>query len=379
MTEPASLPILTSKQRVAVLPELLEPIEYRKSGLSLNHIIGCPLDCAYCVRHLFNNFEMKVPSALMSDEAAVQMLLDHKYFRPHVTPLQIFNRATDPFLPRVKPHTLRVLEELDKRKLKNHVLVITRWHVSAEDCAVLNSFKNIKLTILVTYSGIDDPAVEPVSSSIAADSLRTLFANENRYRTILYWRPIVPGLNDSEEHLLQARQLADYADATVFTGLFFRDEIAAYYKANGIAVPYAKSARRKIFPEKLEKRVLEAFANSTISLFRKTSCAVAYVHKLADYNGHYGIREICDICPAVQIKRCAESWAPPDPAMLLELTTQLGAKAEPQITDSAIIVDGLDESKRYFIQHNIGYQVHDIEKPHLLKQHGRADIGWEIV
>jgi hypothetical protein len=35
------------------------------------------------------------------------------------------------------------------------------------------------------------------------------------------------GLNDSDEHLDWAHKLAKYADATVFTGLFYRDEIAA--------------------------------------------------------------------------------------------------------------------------------------------------------
>ncbi len=62
-------------------PELADVIEYRKSGLSLNHVIGCPLDCGYCVRHLFANFEMKTPRALMSDEQAVALLTWHKYFR----------------------------------------------------------------------------------------------------------------------------------------------------------------------------------------------------------------------------------------------------------------------------------------------------------
>ena len=33
---------------VARLPaRLREVVEYRKSGLSLNHVAGCPLDCAY--------------------------------------------------------------------------------------------------------------------------------------------------------------------------------------------------------------------------------------------------------------------------------------------------------------------------------------------
>jgi transcriptional regulator with XRE-family HTH domain len=44
----------------------------------------------------------------------------------HLTPVQRLNRATDPFLPAVRPHTLAVLADLDGRGLRNHVLVITR-------------------------------------------------------------------------------------------------------------------------------------------------------------------------------------------------------------------------------------------------------------
>ena len=113
----------------------------------------------------------------------------------------------------------------------------------------------------------------------------------------------MPGLNDTDGHLEQAHALPRLADATVFTGLFYRDQIAAYYRASGLPEPYQATARRKIVPETLEQRVLAAFAGSA-ALFRKTSCAVSYVHGLPDYNGHYGIREFCDICPAAQAARC---------------------------------------------------------------------------
>jgi uncharacterized Fe-S cluster-containing radical SAM superfamily protein len=58
-------------------------VHYRKSGLSLNHIVGCPLDCGYCVRHLFQNFEMKRPHLVMDDRAAVDALIGHWAFRKH--------------------------------------------------------------------------------------------------------------------------------------------------------------------------------------------------------------------------------------------------------------------------------------------------------
>jgi hypothetical protein len=46
-----SVPLL-SREQIDQLPgRAREVVEYRKSGLSLNHIQGCPLDCAYCIRH----------------------------------------------------------------------------------------------------------------------------------------------------------------------------------------------------------------------------------------------------------------------------------------------------------------------------------------
>ncbi|MFF4482913.1 radical SAM protein [Streptomyces sp. NPDC001520] len=385
MSEPyrqRPLPILATEVIGGLKPALADVIEYRKSGLSLNWIIGCPLDCGYCIRHTFDNFEMKIPRRLMSDEAAVTALVQHPYFRPHTTPLQLLNRATDPMLPAVKPHLFTVLRHLDSRGLTNHVLVITRWRVSPADCAVLNSFKNLRLTVLVTHSGIVHEAIEPVDSQIAAESLRTLYEHAERYRTILYWRPIVPGLNDSDAHLERARELSRYAHATVFTGLFFRQEIAAYYQAHGLPVPYEDTARRKILPEVAERRVLDAFRSlEDVSapwgaLFRKTSCGVAYAHGEADYNGHYGIWELCDICPQKQVALCDSAWRKPDFTDVTESARTLGATGPVEITDRAIIVEGLDEPPRYYLQHGYGYQCHDREKPHHYRQHGRAPIGW---
>ncbi|WP_406354244.1 radical SAM protein [Streptomyces sp. NBC_00658] len=377
-----SLPLLTTEQIQAIKPELAAVIEYRKSGLSVNHVVGCPLDCGYCVRHLFGNFEMKAPRALMTDEEAVAQLTGHRYFRPHRTPLQVFNRATDPMLPVVKPHTFNVLRLLDEQGLTNHVLVITRWRVEPEDCEVLNSFRNIRLTVLVTHSGIDDQRIEPVDSAIAAASLRSLYTYADRYRTVLYWRPVVPGLNDTDAHLLRARELAEHAHATVFTGLFFRSEIAAYYESHGLPLPYQDTARRKIMPEESEQRILSRFHNPTDTeapygpLFRKTSCGVAYAHGEADYNGHYGVRELCDICPSAQLGLCADAWEAPDLAEVTAEARQLGATGAVEVDERAIIVEGLDEQPRYYLQHGYGYQCHDRAKPHHHRRHGRADIGW---
>ncbi|MEU1484510.1 radical SAM protein [Streptomyces sp. NPDC005752] len=374
-----ALPILTADKISGLKPELADVIEYRKSGLSLNWIIGCPLECGYCIRHTFANFEMKVPKRLMTDEEAVRRLVGHTYFRPHKTPIQLLNRATDPMLPVVKPHVFNVLRQLDDLGMTNHVLVITRWRVTPEDCAVLNSFTHLRLTVLVTHSNIQDPKVEPVDSKIAAESLRTLYEHAERYRTVLYWRPIVPGLNDSDADLARARELSKHAHATVFTGLFFRDEIASYYEAHGLTIPYEETARRKIMPEVAERRILDAFERegSWGALFRKTSCGVAYAHGEPDYNGHYGVRELCEICPSEQVAMCHAAWVKPDLVNVTREARGLGATGSVEVNDRAIVVEGLDEPPRYYLQHGFGYQCHDRAKPHHYRQHGRAPIGWE--
>jgi len=373
---------LLSTKRLDDLPERArEVVEYRKSGLSLNHVQGCPLDCAYCIRHTYGLWDQRQPRALVTDAEAVKVLVNHRYFRPHLTPIQLFNRSTDPFLSTVRPHTFTVLEELDARMLSNHVLVITRCQLRPDDADRLNQLTNVKVTLLFTYSGIDSRRIEPYPSSVASRSLVLMSSTSpRRYRTILYWRPLVPGLNDTAEHLDRAYGLSQYADATVFTGLFYREEIAEYYRANGLPEPYDSTARRKIVPELLERRVLTAFADST-SLFRKTSCAVSYAHGLPDYNGHYGIGDLCDICPLSQLDLCKSAHRVPTKEQVddaAHVLPEADSMVVVDITPRALVVSGLaDEQPRYYLQHVLGFQVHDARWPHHDGRHGRADIGWK--
>jgi DNA repair photolyase len=362
---PADLPV-----------SLKQVVDYRKSGLSLNHVIGCPLDCGYCVRHLFANYDMKRPHLVMEDAEAVEQLVRHWAFRTGVTPIQLFNRATDPFLPGVKDHLFSTLAELDRHELTNQVLIITRWRVEPADVERLETLRNVRPTILITWSGIDDARIEPVDSAIAERSLHVLGNGAKRTKKILYWRPLIAGINDTEAHVARARTLSDFADATVFTGLFYRQEIRDHFRSLGLPDLYEEIARRKILPHDVEQRVLEAFKDRP--LFRKTSCGVAFAHGVADYNGHYGIREICDICPAGQSNICAAAHHQPNMERVLDLARLAGlVNTDISIDEEKIEVSGSTEQQRYFIQHLLNYQVHDQAHPHRRRRHGRAEVGWQ--
>lgn len=371
-----ALPRLPDDILASMNEDLLNPVDYRKTGLSLNHVIGCPLDCSYCVRHLFNNFDMKRPHLIMPDDQAVACLLGHRHFRSHVTPLQLFNRATDPFLPGVKPHTFSVLSKLDEMGLTNHMALITRYRITESDCAFLNSIKHLRITLFITYSGIDDPELEPINSEIAANSLRTAFNGAERYKVVLYWRPIIQGVNDSDEKIDAASELSYSAHATAYTGLFFRPEMEAHYDAAGLRKPYEGTARRKILTRKMEKRIVQRFRGA--GLFSKSSCASSYAHGVADYNGHFGVPGLCNSCPDKQRERCAATHHQPDEQDVRSLAATASIiPSRVEISATAITTYGLNEQDRYFLQHGLNYQVHDAKHPHNPGRHGRADIGWE--
>jgi len=136
---PRVLPLMPAEMQAALDPYMAMIVGYRKSGLSLNAIIGCPLDCGYCVRHFWGSFDIKTPHLLCPTSQATDMLVNHHAVQPNVTPIQLLNKATDPFLPGVRPHLFQVLHTLDQRGYTNHVLVITRFKVTEADMADLES------------------------------------------------------------------------------------------------------------------------------------------------------------------------------------------------------------------------------------------------
>jgi DNA repair photolyase len=369
---------MAQSEIATINPQLQQIVDYRKSGLSLNHIIGCPLDCTYCVRHFWGNFEMKTPQMIVSDEEAVRVLTEHQYFVPHRTPLQIFNRATDPFLPAVKPHTFRVLQLLDEMGLTNLMLVITRYKVTAEDIDALEALRHLRLTLLFTYSGLDDRRIEPLPNAVTLGSINIAAKHKKRVRTVLYWRPIVPGWNDDEETIRHVLGAAQKTDAIAYTGLFYRPQQQEYFNEIGIDLPYEITHRRKILTAEMEAKILRLYRESEIKtpIFRKTSCAVSYAHGLPDYNGHYGVPDICDICPARQVERCAIDHRQPADSEFAELLDLHRYTTDFSIEDGHVWTHGLGEERRYHLQHTLGFQVWDRDWPHLPGRHGRAPIGY---
>lgn len=370
-----ALRLLAPEETEKMNPYMSEYLSYRKSGLSLNHIIGCPINCGYCVRHFWGNFDDKTPNMLCRDDEALDALTSNPYFIPDKTPIQMFNKATDPFLPAVKPHTFEVLRDLDTRGYRNFVLLITRFRVTVEDMEFLESLRNIRLSLFFTYSGITDRRIEPISASgITLKSIRTAATHHDRVKVILYWRPIVAGWNDDEETMQGVLEASTGCNAIVYSGYYHRPENAEYLSSIGVPIPYQDTHRRKLLPQDLDDRIVEAHRRSSVQtpLFRKTSCGVAYAFKEPDYNGHWGVREICETCPVSQQKICAEGYKAPTDHEFEALMKQYGYESPFLIQDGHVWTSGLGEQRRYHLQHTLGYQIWDIESPHFKNNHGRS-------
>lgn len=380
MTE---LHLLNDEEKRLVPDYMLQFIDYRKSGLSLNHVIGCPLNCGYCVRHFWGNWDMKTPQLVCTDAEAIAALLSHKFFIPHVTPIQLFNKATDPFLPNVKPHTLYVLKELDRRGLTNIVLVITRANVTEDDVAALEDLKHLRFSLFFTYSGIRDLRIEPVAASgMTVRSIQTASGfRRNATKLILYWRPIVPGWNDDDDTINHVLEVGSLVDAIVFTGYYHRQENHDYLRSIGVEVPYSNQEfqRRKILPGSLDSKVVSAHRKSGVRtpLFRKTSCGASYVQGLPDYNGHWGVPELCDICPSNQRSICSKAHKPPSTSEFVMALEKLECDTTLLFDNGHVWTEGLGEERRYFLQHFFAYQVWDVDWPHFKHRHGRGSIGYD--
>jgi hypothetical protein len=175
-----------------------------------------------------------------------------------------------------------------------------------------------------------DAAGQRWTLTITTRSIATACAG-NRTKVILYWRPIVPGWNDDPATMAAVLATGRAADAIVFTGYYHKEQNASYLRSLVVELPYGQDYnRRKVLPGQLEARVIAGWRDSGIStpLFRKTSCGVSAAHQVADYNGHWGVRELCDICPAAQIGRCVARHRQSAPGELDPVLAGLGYSTE---------------------------------------------------
>ncbi|BCJ55898.1 hypothetical protein Asp14428_73730 [Actinoplanes sp. NBRC 14428] len=88
--------------------------------------------------------------------------------------------------------------------------------------------------------------------------------------------------------------------------------------------------------------------------------------------------ELCDICPLEQQQRCADALKQPTDADMRRVLDHFGFDTPWEVDDGHVWTTGLGEQRRYAIQHDLGYQIWDIDTPHVLGAHGRSLTGHDL-
>ncbi len=362
MENQVELSILTEEEKKQMDDYANIIVDYRRTGISLNHIIGCPINCAYCVRHFWGNFDMKTPKMLCSDQEAVRALLDNKLFVKNNIPIQFLHKATDPFLPGVKDHTFCVLRLLDDLKLQNVVMLITRYKLTEEDIYFLEHLNHIKVCLFYTYSGIKNEKIEPLSSKGYAVDFANMIkrSKRNRLKIIQYWRPVVNGWNDDNETINQVLEVSEAFDAIVIKGLRHKEQNDIYFKENGITINHKYGQYQKILTNESVKRILDIHERNNVKtpVFFKTSCAISYCMGLGDYNLNIKVGKSCANCSRDQKILC-EGRLPE--GNVQELEKILNKKVLTSHNKCAIENGTKEETlfARHFLQREVTMEVQD--------------------
>lgn len=331
-------------------------INYRHTGLSLNHILGCPLNCAYCVRHFWNNFNCKTPFLINDDNVVIETLLKHRWFEKDAIPIELLHQGTDPFLPNVKEHMFNILSKIDELGYSNIITLITRYKITEEDILRLERYKNIRIVIFFTYSGMNNTLIEPI---ISTKFYNETFHNMKKYRKnikfVLYWRPIVKGWNDDDGSINRVLDIIDIFDAAVIKGLRLKKENYDYMKQQGIPLEYEYGEFKKIFPDEIENKIREMakIKNIKVPILNKTSCGIANALKIGDYNKQYNIIN-CSYCTSTQQKLCESVITPTTEEQINNLFFKLGKRYNYKIYNNQVEFFNMSKEDKFFSQHYLG-------------------------
>ena len=322
----------------------LEPIVLSKNFLCINAVAGCRNDCVYCYKHGWDIENKFRPTLLFEVPEILKNIETHRYFHPNI-PLAVHNSATDPFQEGVTDITFEILDGLEDQGITNIVALITKEYVSEEIIKKLESYKNIRPIIFVTYSFLPKE-FENVIVERRIESMKNL--SKSKLKRILYYRPIISGVNDSEKIAKDIVTLGEkYFDCIVRSPLKVDVNIIEYMAKKNIYIDShydiglnIHDSLKQMLPESRE-RVDKILAQSKVPYFKKTSCGISYLFGQADYNTQWIRKDIyCSRnCPKKQQQRCLkQSTQKPTDKIVEELLRHLELDCRYMIYDDRVLI-----------------------------------------
>src|SRR3989344_4098262 len=195
-------------------------------------------------------------------------------------------------------HTLGILRELELDRHIGPVIVITKGDFARfpkEDFS-------LDLHFAFSTFGIDHDLDGCSTKSFLANLRKA--QRFPQYKYSIEFRPIVCGINDGVETIdFVMKAAADHGLAVGYSGLQGKPAIVKQWQEQGLdfqPYPGYRFGHKKIIADYIEERLQDRAVARQVSVFRKTSCLMSFVHNLErDYNAHYfRPNEVgCDNCP----------------------------------------------------------------------------------
>lgn len=327
-------------------------IEYLKSSLSLNTVIGCPLGCAYCSVAEFSEEKMQT---VHSPQELVDRLKNHPLFILDKTPLTINNRS-DPLWGPVKSDTFEVMRLLDKNGITNPKVIISKCYLSPEDLGFLEDISGQNY-VIVTHSGLPT-RFERYSNQNQLRSLETL-QKRRRVKSLHYWRPLIKGVNDDPSILMNILlSVQGGCDGSILFGLRLNEGIRERIIPLGADLSgWDGDTKHKYLPPEIVERILEIRDREfpEYPLFRHTSCGLSASIGKPDYNFHFLSKRCLPNCPSSEYCKVG---LPPLVDTVEAILGRLGISSPWEYGDSKLFIRGeVGEEQRSCLSHSLNYPV----------------------
>jgi hypothetical protein len=299
--------------------------------LVLNPFRGCNFGCVYCFRAPevalgLTSFLDGSPTQVHDEVDLVHRLTAHRHFLPGRTIVSLHSATSEPFLRVTRSSTHRMLRELGVAAPDNPVMIITKMPLTEADLEVFASVPQ-RILLLLTYNSA--PTSMETFSGLAhieegrwktTDLLE--HASQN-VRAAHYYRPVVPGWNDSDEQIDRALRFGGRLGVSVIGGLKDVPNLHSYVTIRGLDSQSLAQLPEsgKLLPEDLLERIVRRHHEAGLSsiLVTDQSCALTIMlgEPARPVSNIEALRRMDQVtarkpkcfgrCPAPQVRACDRS------------------------------------------------------------------------
>lgn len=222
----------------------------RPCGLTIHPGIGCDMGCTYCyIEDMGFDYTSVKPYGLRGEELAYSLIINDYFFPGLKGTYLAFGSVTEPFHQIVVNKTIEFLKAIDTW-LKNPCQFSTKFYLTEELVEHLKGL-SIPLCPLITiitlkYSRKLEPKAPDVEKRL--ESMRIL--RKHGFKPFLFFRPIIPGINDNEAEEIFKLSKEAGAYGVVLGGLRITIRILGRLKKLGFDLTEIKRRiPRKLIPK----------------------------------------------------------------------------------------------------------------------------------